>query len=42
MGEGFECIAKSFEGLAASVTDLKGAIQVDVLFTDQIRTCRAL
>ena len=39
VGEGFECIAKSFDNLAASVVDLKGAIQVILLFTELVMTC---
>ena len=31
VGDAFETIAKSFHTLAASVVDLKGAIQVSVL-----------
>lgn len=31
MGDAFETIAKSFHTLAASVVDLKGAIQVTLL-----------
>lgn len=30
VGDAFETIAKSFDGLASSVVDLKGAIQVSL------------